>query len=218
MWALGVDPVSGIDLSDSASLRAVQDRITVLTRLLYSRSLTIIHHREDGTQRQAIGHLSGSPIGFSMTPGSPWFGQFNIEVTLPDPLWYVTGPPVTVTGSYTSGQTVNLTPFAAASAPMRAVTVEWGPGSNPSFAHAGGALSWLSVISTGRSLGVSCDPADPSLYAAAGSWTPSYTPLAYSPGPSWMELDPTSPTGVLTHTGGGAMSMSITARLAHFTA
>lgn len=218
MWILGVDPTTGAGLSSSAGLAACQARITELTRLFYSRSLEITHEREDGTSRRAVGHLADDPLGIELRPGSPWFGRFVVDVTLPDPLWYDTAAPVTVSASLATGGVLDLSDFAAASAPQRSVTIEFGPGNNPSLAHAGGYLGWGSVIASGQALAVACDPRDPSLYAAAGAWTPSYEPLSYSPGPSWFELDPTVPTAVLTHTGGGAMDVSVTARLAHLTA
>lgn len=217
-WVLGVDPVTGQVLDWSGSLAAAQARGDELLRALYSRRVVIEHDRTDGTTRQAVGHLDGRGVPVELNPQSPWFGRISADLILPDPFWYPTSPPVTVTASVTNGGTVDLSPFAAASAPMRAAIVEFGPGNNPSLAHAGGALSWLSTISSGRALGVATDPKDPSLYAAAGSWTPSYTPLQYTPGPSWFELDPTQPTATLGHTGGGTMQVSVTARLAHLTA
>lgn len=217
-WVLGVNPTTGAVLPELGSLAAVQARGEELLKALYARSVQVQHVRADGTTRQAYGHLDGRGVPVELNPNSPWFGRIKADLILPDPFWYDTATPPTVTGSYTTGATVDLSAFTAASAPMRAVTVEWGVGNNPVLSHAGGALGWGSVISSGRALGVNTDPRDPSLYAAAGAWTPSYTPLTYTPGPAWFELDPNSPTAVLAHTGGGSMAMSITARLAHLTA
>lgn len=218
MWVLGVDPSTGALLDGQAGLIACQNRITALARLFHSRSLAITHQRHDGTSRRAVGHLSGDQIQFDVRPGSPWFGRFFVEVVLPDPFWYDTGSPVTASASVSTGGPIDLSPFAAASAPMRNCLIEFGPGSNPSLSHAGNTLSWLSVIASGQSLGVNTDPRDPALYAAAGAWTPSYLPLAYTPGPTWFELDPTVPTASLTHSGGSVMQVSVTAQLAHLTA
>lgn len=217
-WVLGVDPITGAIIPELGSLAAAQARGQEILRALYARSVLIEHVRADGTTRQAVGHLDGRGVPVELNPDSPWFGRITADLLLSDPFWYEPGSPTTVSGSYTTGATIDLSAFAAASAPMRAVTIEYGPGSNPNLSHAGTNLAWLSVITSGRSLGINTDPRDPSLYAAAGAWTPTYPPLQYSPGPSWFELDPRVPTATITHTGGGSLSVSITARLAHLTA
>lgn len=219
-WVLGVDPITGAVLDEVGSLAAVQARGEELLRLLYARSVTVTHERADGTTRQAVGHLEGRGVPVELNPSSPWFGRIQADLILPDPFWYDTGPLVTASASLTTGGTLDMSLFAAATAPMRACTWEFGPGNNPSVTHAGQVLTWGSVIAAGRELGVECNPrppAGPSLYAAAGAWTPSYTPLSYSPGPTWFELDPDVPTASLTHTGGGSMQVSVTARLAFLT-
>lgn len=217
-WVLGVDPVTGAVLPQLGSLLAAQQRGEELLRLLYSRSVRVEHVRGDGTTRQAYGHLDGRGVPVELNPQSPWFGRISADLVLPDPFWYDTGAPVTASASLTTGGTLDLSDFGSASAPMRATTVEFGSGNNPSLSHAGGYLTWGSVISSGRVLGVTTDPRDPSLYAAVGAWTPSYEPLSYGPGPAWFELDPTVSTAVLTHAGGGSMDVSVTARLTHLTA
>ncbi len=217
-WVLGVDPLTGAVLPDAGSLAAAQQRGEELLRILHSRSVRIEHVRTDGTTRQAVGHLDGRGVPVELNPNSPWFGRIKADLILPDPFWYDTGSPVTASASLATGGTLSLAAFASASAPMRNTTTEFGVGNNPSLAHAGGFLAWDGLITSGRALGIATDPRDPSLYAAAGSWTPAYTGLRYSPGPSWFELDPTSPTAVLSHTGGGSMSVSVTAQLAHLTA
>jgi hypothetical protein len=217
-WVLGVDPVTGAVLPQAGSLASVQARGEEILRLLYARSVRIGHIRTDGTTRQATGHLDGNAVEVELNPNSPWFGRIRADLVLPDPFWYDTGAPVTASASLTTGGTLNLTAFAEASAPMRNTVVEFGVGNNPSLAHAGGFVAWDGLITSGRALGVATNPRDPSLYAAAGSWTPAYTGLRYSPGPSWFELDPAVPTATLSHTGGGLMTVSVTAQLAHLTA
>lgn len=217
-WVLGVDPVTGAVLPQLGSLAAVQARGEEILRELYSRTVRIEHVRADGTTRQAYGHLDGRGVPVELNPNHPWFGRISADLTLPDPFWYDTAAPVSVSASLATGGTLDLSAFSAASAPQRSVTITFGAGNNPSLTHAGGVLTWGSTISAGRVLGLACDPRDPSLYAAAGAWTPTYAPLSYSPGPSWFELDPSAPTASLVHTGGGQMAVSVTARLAHLTA
>ncbi len=217
-WMLGVNPTTGELLPQAGSLAAVQARGEELLRLLYARSVRVTHIRADGTTRQAVGHLDGNAVEVELNPNSPWFGRIKADLVLPDPFWYDTGAPVTASASLATGGVLNLSGFASASAPMRNTTVEFGVGNNPSLAHAGGVLAWDGVITSGRALGIGTNPRDPSLYAAAGSWTPAYTGLRYSPGPTWFELDPTVPTASLIHTGGGSLSVSVTAQLAHLTA
>ncbi len=217
-WVLGVDPVTGAVLPELGSLAAVQARGEEILKVLYARSVQVQHVRADGATRQAVGHLDGRGVAVELNPNHPWFGRIKADLVLPDPFWYDLASPVTASANLASGGTLSLAGFAEASAPQRAATITFGPGNNPSLTHAGGVLSWGSVISAGRSLGVDTDPRDPFLYASAGSWVPSYAPLGYSPGPSWFELDPTVPTAALTHTGGGSMTVTVTARLAHLTA
>lgn len=217
-WVLGVDPTTGAVLDWAGSLAAAQQRGEELLRILNSRTVTIRHTRTDGTTRQAVGHLDGRGVAVDLVPQSPWFGRIQADLILPDPFWYDTGSPVTVAASLTTGSTLDLSPFASASAPMRATQVEFGPANNPGLSHAGNVITWGSIITAGRALGINTDPRDPALYAAAGTWTPTYEPLAYSPGPAWFELDPTVPTATFVHTGGGTASVSVTARLAHLTA
>ncbi len=216
-WVLGVDPLTGAVLPEYGSLLAAQQRGEELLRLLYARSVRVEHVRGDGT-RQAVGHLDGRGVPVELNPASPWFGRIKADLVLPDPFWYDTGSPVTASATLATGGTLSLAAFAAASAPMRNTTVEFGVGNNPSLAHAGGFVAWDGVITSGRALGVGTNPRDPSLYAAAGAWTPAYSGLRYSPGPTWFELDPTVPTAVLSHTGGGSQFVSVTAQLAHLTA
>ncbi len=215
-WVLGVDPLTGAVLPEYGSLLAAQQRGEELLKLLYARSVRVEHVRGDGT-RQAIGHLDGRGVPVELNPGSPWFGRIRADLTLPDPFWYDTGSPVTASATLATGGTLSLAAFASASAPMRNTTVEFGVGNNPSLAHAGGFVAWDGLITSGRALGVGTDPRDPSLFAAAGAWTPAYSGLRYSPGPTWFELDPAVPTAVLSHTGGGSQFVSVTAQLAHLT-
>lgn len=217
MWVKGVDPQTGAMPSDPSDLARYLANVDTLARVFHARSLTIVHPRADG-DRQAVGHLGGDPLDFTRQPSSPWFGQFVVDVVLPDPFWYEQLP-VTAAAVLPNGGSLSMAPFAKATAPMRASELRFGPGNNPSLQHAGGFWAWDGITATGRELIAQCDPRDPVL-VGGGSWpanTPAYAGIRYSPGPSWFEIDPTVPTATLTHTGGGSMSVAVSARIAHLT-
>lgn len=217
MWVLGVDPSTGANLPQGPGLAAYMARVDELARLFHSRSLTIAHVRPDGTTRQAVGHLAAEPLDFTLSPGSPWFGRFVVDVVLPDPFWYEAAA-TTVSATLATGGVLDLSVFAKATAPMRAVDLRFGPGNNPSLSHAGGFFAWDGVIAAGNELLAKCDPRDPTLGAGTGgAWSPAYSGIRYGPGPSWFELDPRVSTAALSHSGGGSMSVSVSARIAHLT-
>lgn len=216
MWVQGVDPETGAMPSDPDDLARYLTNVDTLTRLFHARSLTIVHPRADG-DRQAVGHLGSEPLDFTRQPSSPWFGQFVVDVVLPDPFWY---EPVTATASATlaTGGVLDLSVFAKATAPMRAVDLRFGPGNNPTLSHAGASFGWSGVIAAGNELLARCDPRDPTLSAGTGgAWSPAYSGISYLPGPSWFELDPRVSTATLSHTGGGTQFVSVSARIAHLT-
>lgn len=216
MWVKGVDPTTGALPSDPDDLAQYLANVATLTRLFHARSLTVVHPRADG-DRQAVGHLGSKPLDFTRVPSSPWFGQFVVEVVLPDPFWY---EPAAVTASATlaTGGVLDLSVFAKATAPMRAVDLRFGPGNNPSLAHAGATFGWGGIVEAGTELLARCDPRDPTLGAGVGgAWSPAYPGMSYGPGPSWFEIDPRVSTATLTHTGGGSMPVSVSARIAHLT-
>jgi hypothetical protein len=78
-------------------------------------------------------------------------------------------------------------------------------------------VAYDGVISAGRQLTLDCS--DWSVGTGSGTaWTPDHSKIRYSPGPGWFEFDPTATLAAqLTHTGGGSMFVSYTARKRYLT-
>jgi hypothetical protein len=217
MWVKGVDPDTGVKPSGTA-LDAYFARVDEMVRLFHARTLQIDHTRPDGTRR-AIGRLVGE-LDFTREPSSPWFGRYVADVVIPGAFWADTTP-ITVgtpAGGVATGTSFSLADFAPANAPIADGVVAFGPGSNPTFIQGGTFLAYDGIIAAGRELTVDCS--DWSLGAGAGDpWLPDRAAIRYNPGPSWFELDPTAEPleASLTHTGGGLMTVSLTATRKYLT-
>lgn len=212
MWLKGVDPVTGAPPSSSDDMSAYFARLSTLERLFAARTFTIEHPRADGARR-CTARLSKA-IKPAREVSSPWFGRFVAECTIPGAFWRSTAT-VTASAVLATGGVLSLAPFASSTAPIADSVITFGPGSNPLLVFGGGYFRWNGVIAAGRQLQV--DTSTWQVGPGAGTvWAPAVTSVEYNPGPSWFEFDPASgggsPAAVLTHTGGGTMSVSITAR------
>lgn len=214
MWLRGVDPDTG-DVDPLFSLDEYLAQLSGLQRLFNSRSLSIEHPRADGLRR-ATGRLA-APIRPVREPSSPWFGRFTAACTIPSAFW-TSDSDVTASATVATGGQLSLAPFATSEAPIANAVVTFGPGSNPLLVQGGTYLAYDGVIASGQQLVVDCASWEVG-YGAGAVWTPDITKIRYGPGPSWFEIDPTggSPAAVLTHTGGGAMAVSVTGRPAYLT-
>lgn len=208
----GVDPDTG-QISAGGSLQDYLDGVDAAIRLLYTRTLTIDAQRPDGSVRRAIGHLQpAQSLDFTRERSSPAFGRYVAAIAIPAAHWTDLDPVTTGVISRTSGGTVPLTAFAAATAPCTDLDVVFGPGANPRLTTSGGHVAWNGVIASGRQLLLSTGTGLTGPGAGA-MWTPGYAGLDYSPGPGYFEIDPSEPAAaVLTHTGGGQMTVQITGR------
>jgi hypothetical protein len=179
--------------------------------MFHRRRITIDHPRPDGTRR-AVGYLTPQE---SMAPtsraASPWFGRFKASVTIPAGHW--TDPTEVTTGptSLTNNGVLSLSPWVAATAPCTELRITFGPGSNPRLSTSYGFVGWNGTIAAGRELVIDTgNPTAPLGYGGGQAWTPDYGGLVYSPGPRLFEIDPSEPLqAVLTHTGGGSMSVEV---------
>jgi len=209
MWLIGVDPVTGADLDPAESAAAYLARWDELVRMFHRRRIVIDHPRPDGTRR-AVGYLTP---GESMTPtsrkASPWFGRFKASVTIPAGHWIDQTPVTTGPTALANNGTLSLGLFAAATAPCTELTITFGSGNNPRLSTSVGFVGWNGTIAPGRQLTI--DTATGQLgYGSGAVWTPDYGGLVYSPGPRLFEIDPSEPlSAVLTHTGGGSMSVEV---------
>ncbi len=220
----GVDPDTGL-ISAGGSLQDYLDGVDRAIRLFYTRTLTIDAQRPDGSVRRAIGHLlPGESLDFTRERSSPAFGRYVAAIAIPAAHWTDLDAVTTGPIARTTGGTVSLTAFAEATArgsgtrttrrssrARRSASLP-GPGNNPRLTTSGGHLAWNGVIAAGRELLLSTGTGLTGPGAGA-VWTPGYLGLDYSPGPGYFEIDPSEPlSAVLTHTGGGSMTVQITGR------
>lgn len=210
MWLLGGDQITGYVPDGSTTQREWFDRWDELVRLLHRRTVAIDHARPDGTIRRAFAHLTpDETITPSRSPGSPWFARLRAVFTIPGGHWTDITPVTTGVLELPTNGYVDLSVFAAATAPCTELQVIFGPGNNPRLSTSTGHIGWNGVIAPGRQLGI--DTATGFTHQAHGaSWVPGFDRLTYAPGPRLFEVDPSEPLqAIFTHTTGAAMSMTV---------
>jgi hypothetical protein len=210
LWLKGVSSTTGLVPGGSTTAAEYFARWDELVRLFHRRRVTIDHVKADGSTRRAIAHLSpGDSIGPVRNPSSPWFGRFKATFAIPAAHWTDTAAVTTGQQSLATGGTLSLAAFAGATAVCTELTVTFGAGSNPRLSTSWGHVGWNNVIAAGRQLGI--DTATGTTNSAAGTgWTPGYDALTFAPGPRLFEIDPSEAlSAVLTHTGGGTMTVEV---------
>lgn len=212
LWLKGVDPVTGTVTphTDEASADEWYQNWDRLVRLFHRRMVTIDHPRPDGSIRRAIAHLlPNESIVPSRSPSSPWFGRFRATFVIPAAHWTDTAAVTTGQQSLTTGSSLSLEAFAAATAPCTELTVTFGEGNNPRLSTSYNHVGWNLVIASGRQLGI--DTAAGRTHQASGAaWDPGYAGLTYAPGPRLFEIDPSEALeAVLTHTTGVGAEMAV---------
>lgn len=218
LWLKGVDKVTGLAPSDPYDLSPYNARLGELNRLFNARQLRIEHPRSDGT-RTAVAKLA-EPLRPVRAPASPWFGSVVAKCVIPGAFWE--GPDaLTASATLTTGGVLSLAAFAGCDAPITDAVLTFGPGNNPTLIQGGVFVGYQGVIPAGRQLLIDCGDWRTAA-GTGGAWSgggPLDANVIYEPGPSWFELDPTQtpPTAVLTHTGGGSMAVSLTARPKYLT-
>jgi hypothetical protein len=213
MWLDGVDPDTGELLEDNAaSAQVYLSRWDDLVRIFHRRQFLVDHPRPDGTRR-ALAHLvPGESMAPSARRASPWFGRFRASVAIPGAHWTDITEVTTGPTSLATNGVLSLAPWAQATAPCTELRITFGPGNNPRLSTAYGFVGFNGVIAAGRQLTI--DTATGQLGPGSGQlWTPTYESLIYSPGPRLFEIDPSEALqAILTHTGGGSMTVEVTGK------
>jgi hypothetical protein len=213
MWLQGVDPTTGLIPGGSRTELEYFARWDTLVRMFHRRRVTIDHIRPDATIRRAIAHLlPGQSITPSRERSSPWFGRFKATFAIPAAHWTDTSTITTGQQSLTTGSTLNLSAFSGATAPCTELTVTFGSGNNPLLSTSWGHIGWNGVIASGRQLSI--DTATGTTGPGSGTpWTPGYDALTFAPGPRLFEIDPSEAlSAILTHTGGGTMTVEVSGK------
>lgn len=214
---MGVDPDTGQWAGDVDSAARYFALVDDLVRRAYRRRVTIRHPRPDGDRECVARLLPGSSVAPAREPASPWFGRARLDYVIPSGGWTDTGP-ITTTGivSLPTGGTLDLSAWAAATAPCIDLSVRFYAAANPQLATEYNRLQWAATIPTG--LQVQVDTATGLVTRGVGpAWdTPDGQPgyaLDYAPGPLLFELDPAEPLyAVFTHTGGGNAAVEVIGR------
>lgn len=193
------------------SLQEYLDNCDAMIRLLHARPLTIDATRPDGTVRRAVGHLvPGQSLDFTRQVSSPAFGTYVAAIAIPSGHWTDTTDLTIGPLSLATGASVDLSAFAAATAPCTDLLVTFGACSNPKLEKSDGYFRWAGTISSGRELRLRTSVGI--IDAGTGTvWDPGYgAELDYSPGPRMFEIDPSqSLAATFTHTGGGTAEVTI---------
>jgi hypothetical protein len=213
LWLKGLDPDTGVIPGGSSTQEEWFTRWDDIVRRFFRRKVVIDHARPDGTIRRAFAHLSpGESITPSRAPSSPWFGRFRTVFVIPAGHWTDITPVTTGPVALPTNGFLDLSVFAAATAPCTELQVVFHAGNNPRLSTSTGYVGWNGVIASGRQLGI--DTGTGFTHQASGAaWTPGFDGLTYSPGPRLFEIDPSEPLGaILTHTTGGTMTVEVSGK------
>lgn len=213
----GVDAATGTFLGGDDTAARYFALVDDLIRRVYRRRVLITHPRPDGDRVATARLMPGTSVAPSREPSSPWFGRCRLDFVIPGAHWLDLVPVSTGVVSLTSGGPLSLAAFAGATAPCTDLLVRFFAGSNPKLATSYNRVGWNGVIAAGRQ--VQYETATGLITRGGGTaWPtsdgqPGYGGEDFSPGPGKFEIDPGEPlSAVLTHTGGGSMSVEVTGR------
>lgn len=214
---MGVDPDTGAFLPGDDTADRYLALVDDLIRRAYRRRVLITHPRSDGDRVAVARLMPGTSVAPAREPSSPWFGRARLDYVIPGGHWTSTATVTTGVVSLASGATLDLSAFAAATAPCTELLVTFYAGANPELSSGYGRLKWAATIPAG--LQVQLDTATGLISRGTGpAWStsdghPGYAALDYAPGPRLFEVDPAEPlSAVLTHTGGSPVSVEVTGR------
>jgi hypothetical protein len=202
MWVVGANP-DGTVPEGSTELKEFVKRRDELLRLFWAETCTIAYTRPDGTTIQCTCEVE-DVVDFSRQWADP-MASVSVALKNPGAFWE---DATTYTQTITSGAAVDLTAFAAATAPMSELTITYtGTVNNPTLTHGNQYVTWNGVISAGRQLVI--NTANWTVGPGTGTaWTPDVRQVSFGQPGRWLELDPTvTPFQVqLSHTGSGTVS------------
>jgi hypothetical protein len=209
-WIIGADAVTGNTLLGDAAVTSFYTRVDELQALLHAGTLTFDHTLPNGSVRRAVAELTDEPLDFTRQLGSPLFGRVVAPVKIPGAFWVETST-TTQTLSGTTGSTLSFTSFANATAPMDELTITFGPSSNPRITQGRCWLQYGDVIASGRTAVFNSATWQ---FNGTGGLTMDFGKIAHVGSARWFELTPGTPLGtapqlVLTHTGGGSASVTL---------
>lgn len=215
-WVIGA-LADGTIPGGSTEAREFYQRRDELLRILGAETLDMAFTRPDGTVLTCTCEVVDA-IDWTRVGAEP-LAKVAVALRNPAAFWLESSAVnQTITG--VTGTAATLSTFAAATAPMADLTLTFsGPVNNPQLQHGDKFVSYGGTLTSGQQLVIST--ASWQVSAGTGTaWTPDLRNVTFSPGPSWMELDPTlSPfTAVFNHTGGGSASVTITAKRAYLAA
>lgn len=213
---MGVDPVTGQITGGSSQYHwfALWDD---LVRRLFRRRLTVDDPGPGGTRRATARILPGS-MKPSREPTSPWFGRCKAVLGIAAGHWHDLNPVSTGVQQLANNGVLDLSVFAAATAPCTELLVRIGPRAStilaPRLTTAVGYLGWTGSIPAGRQL--EFDTATGLIGPGTGpAWAGAAvgTVEEWSPGPRLLEVDPSEPlSAVLTHAGAGTVPVEVVGR------
>lgn len=215
MWLIGGAAPNGNVPAGSSTANEYFRVWDDLVRRFHRRRLTI-DWVGSGDTRRAVGRLV-SGLKPSRDRGSPWYGRYKAVIRIPAGHWVDLNPVSTGVQQLGNGGTLDLSVFAAATAPCTELLVRFGPRSStilaPRLATSYGYVGWTGSIAAGRQL--EFDTATGLLGPGSGAaWTPGAgTFEEYSPGPRLFEVDPSEPLlATFTHSGSGTVPVEVLGR------
>lgn len=202
--AVPADPVAQID----ANLRE-------LGAVLALDSGLLVQTLADGTQRQILAECRASIKGKREKVGS--LAVVPVVFESHESFWRALTATTAGPFALTTGSTRLMTEFAVSDAPIDDPIVTFGPGFNPTLTDPATNVfvAYDATIAAGQSIVLDCSTW---LGSGTGGLVFDRTKLRVTPGEGrWFSLDPvrgSAPTVRLTHTGGGTMNVTLSARQA----
>jgi hypothetical protein len=221
MWVVGANPFTGsVPSNFEAGASEFLANVEQLVKIFTTETVVLDHTRPDGSVRRAVCEVN-QIFDPSRILGGPITGKIDVPLVMPDPFWTDVDETIQTFEAETM-ETLVLDAFADATAPISDLTIEFGPGSNPELSqlYAASYIAWDEIIDAGHKLILStgqwaATPGD------GTPWNPDLAKLRHGGlrGP-WFQITP-EPDGppelIFTHTGGGTMNVTITARRRYLT-